>query len=169
MNDFIKALQTAQTLPELPSNEPSIPDPFKGSDVEALVRAITPGTPGKVAGATEYAFEYKCARLTIGKEISGFVDGQASFDDVDESQRLKEIMDMSLSGETIISKKTETFLKDGTVVVWIEWLEPKTAVPKKDRQYLTASELLTPEVEPAERPDSESADEPYPDTTDEDD
>jgi hypothetical protein len=162
MDDFIKALQQSQTLPDLPSNEAAIPDPFKGSNVEALVKAVTAGTAGKIPGAAEYAFEYKCARLTIGKEMSGFIDGQATFDDIDESQRLKEIMDMSLSGETVITKKTETFLKDGTVVLWIEWLEPKAAPPKKDREYLTVSELLVPESKPA---DSEE-DDKYPDTDD---
>lgn len=146
MQDFIKALQEAQQLPEAPDNQSPIPDLLKGTDFTQAVRTVTPGTPGKVDNATVYDFEYKCARLQIGKEISGFVDGQAEFNDIDESDRLKEIMDMSLSGEAVISKKTETFLKDGTVVIWIEWLEPKTTLPKENRGYLTTPELLAPEL-----------------------
>lgn len=166
MDDFIKALQSSQTLPDLPGNEPSIPDPFKSENLDALVKSVAAGTAGKIPGAAEFAFEYKCARLTIGKEMSGWADGQASFEDVDESTRLKEIMDMSLSGETVITKKTETFLKDGTVVIWVEWLEPKAPPPKKDRDFLTVSELHTPELDPEP---SEEDREPYPGDEDDDD
>lgn len=163
MDDFIKALQNSQTLPELPGNEPAVPDPFKGINVETLVKSVASGAEGKIPGASEYAFEYRCARLSIGKEMTGFVDGQATFDEIDESDRLKEIMDKSLAGESVITKKTETFLKDGTIVVWLEWLEPKKPQPKKDRDYLTTSELHSPELEPE---DSEDITDPYPDDED---
>jgi hypothetical protein len=144
MKDFMKALEEAQKLPDLTDNESPIPDLLKGADFDKAVRTVAPGTPGKVTGAAEFSFTYKCARLQIGKELVGFVDGQAQFDDIDESERLKEIMDMSLSGEAIISKKTETFLKDGTVIIWLEWLEPKAPAAKKDREFLTIPELLSP-------------------------
>ena len=144
MKDFMKALEEAQKLPDLTDNESPIPDLLRGADLDKAVRTVAPGTPGKVTGAAEFSFNYRCARLQIGKELSGFVDGQAQFDEIDESERLKEIMDMSLSGEAVISKKTETFLKDGTVVVWLEWLEPKAPVAKKDREFLTFPELVSP-------------------------
>lgn len=156
MDDFVKALQFSQQMPDLADNGQTVPDLLKGGQVDPLIRTVSPGTPGKVPNATEYAFEYKCARLTIGKEQTGFVDGQALYDDVDESSRLKEIMDMSLAGEVVISKKTETFLKDGTIVVWVEWLEPKTLAAKENRPYLTTDELLTPETDEDEpSPDSD--------------
>lgn len=145
MQDFQKALEESQKLPELSDNQSPIPDLLKGGDIESLIRAIAPGTEGKVPGAIEYSYTYKCARLQIGKVMSGFENGAPIFDDIDESERLKEIMDMSLAGEAVISKKTETFLKDGTVVIWIEWLEPKSPLPKKDRGYLTMDEILKPE------------------------
>lgn len=144
MKDFMRALEEAQKLPDLSDNESPIPDLLKGADLDRAVRTVAPGTPGKVSGANEFNFEYRCARLQIGKELVGFENGQAQFSDIDESDRLKEIMDMSLAGEAIISKKTETFLKDGTVIIWLEWMEPKKAVAKKDREFLTTPELLSP-------------------------
>jgi len=146
MHDFMKALQEAQTLPEAPDHNSPIPDLLKGDNFAQTVRTVMPGTPGKVPNATEYDFVYKCARLQIGKEITGFTDGQAEFCDVDDSDRLQEIMNMSLAGEAVISKKIETFLKDGTVVIFVEWMEPKLRPPKKDREYLTSSELIAPEL-----------------------
>jgi hypothetical protein len=55
-------------------------------------------------------------------------------------------MDKSLSGKAVIHKKIETFLKDGSVVIWVEWMEvdPNKRKPKKDRSYLSSDELLTP-------------------------
>lgn len=158
MKDFMQALEQAQKLPDLSENESPIPDLLRGVDLEKAVRTIAPGTQGKVTGATEYSFEYRCARLQIGKELIGFENGQAQFSDIDESDRLKEIMDMSLSGEAVVTKKTETFLKDGTVIIWLEWLEPKTPVAKKDRGFMTTAELLAPEMpsDDTDKPDDES-------------
>jgi len=154
MRDFMQALEQAQKLPDLSENESPIPDLLRGADLDKAVRTIAPGTNGKVTGATEYSFEYRCARLQIGKELSGFENGQATFEEINESDRLKEIMDMSLAGEAVISKKTETFLKDGTVVIWLEWLEPKTPVAKKDRGFMTTAELLAPEKLPDDTDES---------------
>ena len=167
MDDFIKALQHSQTLPDLAGNEPSIPDLFKGTDFENLARSVAPGTPGKIPNATEFAFEYQSARLTIGKEMTGMDNGMPLYDDVDESERLKEVMDRSLSGEVVIVKKTETFLKDGTVIIWLEWMQPKDTGAKKANPFLTTSELLTPSPDPDQK-SSEDQDEEYPDDTDDD-
>jgi hypothetical protein len=155
MQDFMKAVEAAQQLPEAPDSNSPIPDLLRGTNFEQTIRTIAPGTENKITGATEYNFNYQCARLQIGKELAGFVDGQAQFNDIDESNRLQEIMNKSLSGEAIISKKTETFLKDGTVVIWLEWLEPKEPPPKKDRGYLTTAELFAPEL-PSDEEDSET-------------
>jgi hypothetical protein len=152
----MRALEEAQKLPEPADNESPIPDLLRGSEFEKTVRTVAPGTPGKITGNSEFNFEYRCARLQIGKELTGFEEGQAQFDAIDESERLKEIMDMSLSGEAIISKKTETFLKDGTVVIWLEWLEPKTPIPKEKREFLTTPELLSPDRESDEDPDQDN-------------
>jgi len=155
MDDFIKALQYAQTLPDIASNEKAVPDLLRGSEFESLVKSVAPGTAGKVANATEYSFEYQSARLTIGKEMTAMDHGTAIFEDIDESDRLKDIMDRSLSGEVVVVKKTETFLKDGTVVIWLEWMQPK-AGSKKDHPFLTTNELLTPSPDPDNKdPDSD--------------
>lgn len=158
MDDFIKALQFAQTLPEVAGNEKAVPDLLRGPEFENLVKSVTPGTPGKVANATEYSFEYQSARLTIGKEMTGIENGMMVFEDVDESERLKDIMDRSLSGEVVIVKKTETFLKDGTVVIWLEWMQPKPG-SKKDQTFLTTHDLLSPSLDPDETdPDETTTD-----------
>jgi hypothetical protein len=157
MDDFIKALQYAQTLPDIASNEKTVPDLLKGSEFESLVKSVAPGTAGKIANATEYSFEYQSARLTIGKEMTAMDHGTAIFEDIDESERLKDIMDRSLSGEVVVVKKTETFLKDGTVVIWLEWMQPK-AGSKKDHSFLTTSELLVPTPDPDDKdPDTDDA------------
>ena len=165
MDDFIKALQFAQTLPDLTGSEKSMPDLLKGTEFETLAKTIAPGTAGKISNATEYSFEYQSARLTIGKEMTGMENGMPIFEEIDESPRLKDIMDRSLSGEVVIVKKTETFLKDGTVIIWLEWMQPKDG-SKKDHPFLTTNELLTPSPDPDEK-DPDSQDDSF--TTDTDD
>lgn len=145
-DDFTKAIADSQQMPELPEEFANqVPDLLSGAQRNPLYETIPQDAQGKVPGAKQYNFTYRCARLIIGKVEVGFDKGTAEYEDQDDSDRLKEIMDMQLSGEAIISKKTETFLKDGTVVIWLEWMEPKKIPPKKDRNYLTTEELMSPE------------------------
>jgi hypothetical protein len=146
-DDFVKALESAQTLPEASDNASPIPDLLQGNVVNNLVRTVTSSDSDKIPGTSEYNLNFHCARLTIGKIQVDFQQGQAIYEDIDDSERLKEIMDKSLSGAAIVSKKIETFLKDGTIVIWLEWLErnAKPIVPKKERDYMMTDELLTPE------------------------
>lgn len=173
--DFLSALHKAQELPDAPEAvAKQVPDLLAGSDgQQRLVRRIGADEEGKVAGGKEFSFEFQCARLTVGNVTSGFSNGQPVLDELDESDRLKEIMDKSLRGEAIINKKETTFLKDGTVVIWVEWMEPKTLPPKSERDYLTTAELLDPEPSKRKREDdsesSSDSDGPSPDTDEEDD
>jgi hypothetical protein len=146
-SDFIRAIEDAQRLPEsLAEQSGQVPDLLSGMMANVLgSRNPLAGDLGKVPGGKSLNFEYKSARLTMGQVCTGFDHGAPIYEDKDESDRLKEIMDASLNGEAIIVRKTETFLKDGTVVVWVEWMTPKEHAPKKSDGSLSIAELLSPE------------------------
>lgn len=140
--EFSKAIEKAQKLPNLPEEmESDLPDFLKQDPVTIAQRAH--GEGGTFPGATKYDASYHCERLMIGQVVESYDKGSPLFRDVDDGERLKEIMDLSLSGKAVILKKAENILKDGTVVVWVEW-----AVPAKEnhdnRGFLTEAELRSP-------------------------
>jgi hypothetical protein len=154
MNDFAKAVENAQKLPELPEDEDwRIPNAFKGEDPLKLVSRVITHDADQVPGGVNYDYKYNCARLLIGQILSGSENGMPTFDDVDDSARLTEIMNKSLQAKAIIFKKETTFLKDGTVVIWLEWGEP-TPQTKNVNNVLSINELMSPEP-PDESEDSE--------------
>ncbi len=156
--DFTKALQSSQAMPELPDElTGAVPDIFAGAAAPTLVTKYEPDVEGKVPGGKEYHFDYNCTRLMIGQIQTGFSKGTAEYTKMDDSERLKEIMDMHLRGEAIVHNKQETFLKDGTVVIWLEWLLPRKPTPKKDRDWMTLAELTSPEPKDKEADDSGDA------------
>lgn len=145
-DDFAKALRAAQQMPELPEEfARMVPDLLAGMQNQAAgVRRIGMDEAGKVPGGKEYSFEFQCARLVVGYRVVDYQNGFPITEEHDDSDKLKEIMDKSLRGEAVIHKRESSFLKDGTVVVWLEWMETKTPTPKENRDYLTMSELLDP-------------------------
>lgn len=154
---FVKAIEDAQKIPELPEElADQIPDLLAGGQHPAGLgtRVVDDVSPSQIRGMPKYDFEYNCARLTIGPVERGYVQGQAVFEDEDDSERLKEIMDMNLNAEAIIFKKQETFLKSGAVVVWVEWGTRVKPPPKEGRSYLTEDELRSP------GPSEEKSDDP---------
>lgn len=156
MSDFAKAIENAQKLPELPEDDDGgIPNPFKGEDPLKLVSRILTHNPDQIPQGVEYDYQYNCARLLIGQILSGSENGMPTFDDVDDSERLTEIMNKSLQAKAVIFKKETTFLKDGTVVIWLEWGEPKPT--KQAKNVLSLQELMSPEP-PDKAGDSEDTD-----------
>jgi len=147
-DDFLRTLVSSQELPELPEDVAArFPDLLAGDEgQQRLVNRILPGTPGQIEGAKEYSFTFHSERLIIGKISEGYDQGREVFTEVDNSEKLKEIMDMHLQGQALIHNKKETFLKDGTVVIWLEWLAAKKETPKTERGFLTTEELLSPEL-----------------------
>jgi len=166
-DDFAKALRSAQEMPELPEELARlVPDLLAGdAGQQALIRRIGANEAGKVPGGKEYGFEFQCARLTIGYRVVDYQNGFPVTEEYDESDRLKEIMDKSLRGEAVIHKRETSFLKDGTVIVWLEWMELKTPTPKENRDYLTMGELLDPAPS---KPSEEDKEDAGPDNSDED-
>lgn len=143
MVDFSKTIENSQRLPELPDDmEADVPSFLKQDPVTIARRAR--GEEGTFPGATKYPATYHCERLMIGQVVEAYERGNPVFKDIDESDRLKEIMDLSLQGRALVMKKVENILKDGTVVVWVEWAEHKPERDKKDRNFLTETELRTP-------------------------
>jgi len=145
--EFIKALWDSQDMPELPESvAKQIPDLLAGeSGQQRLVRKVGNDEAGKIPGAKDFNFEFQCARLIIGNVVVDRQNGHEVTAEQDDSDRLKEIMDRSMRGEALISKKETTFLKDGTVVVWVEWMEPTKTLSKEARGFMTIEELLDPE------------------------
>ena len=151
MTDFSKAVEDAQRLPGIPEDlEHNLPDPFKSAmEAVQLVQRVQEGATDQIPLAAEYAYTYHCKRLTIGQVLRDFHNGQPVYEDVDESDALIEIMNKQLSAKAIIFKKETTFLKDGTVVIWVEWGEPIQR-SKKDSSTLSIEELLSPESSPSD-------------------
>ena len=144
--EFLDALEAAQKMPdfadELGSAVPDILSDYIGTQ---LVSKVSVGE-SKIAGSKEYAFDYHCARFVIGKEEAGLSPmGRPEYTDRDDSDQLKEIMNLHLDAKAIVSSKKETFLKDGTVVIWVEWLLPKTKPKEMPEGALPLEDLLSPE------------------------
>lgn len=156
---FVKSIEDAQKMPELPEELASqIPDLLSGAVTSGLgTRVVTDVKTNQIKGIPEYAFEYNCARLIIGPIETGYSQGHAVNEDVDDSDRLKEIMDMNLQAEAIIFTKETTFLKSGAVIIWIEWGTPKTS-SKTTRDFLTEQELRSPKSPKSEDDDGDSED-----------
>ena len=150
---FAKSIEDAQKMPELPEElAGQVPDLLAGGSAPGIgTRVVDDVKPSQIKGIAQYDFEYNCARLMIGPIESGYAQGQAIYSDQDDTDRLKEIMDMNLRAEAIIFKKETTFLKTGAVIIWIEWGVVKKPTSKQNRNYFTEDELKSPEL-----PDSDS-------------
>lgn len=146
--EFADAIERSQAIPEAPEL-PGITSPDLLSASMGRVNMgeqIKEGDEtGGVPGTMNYDLEYHSARLTIGQKMTGFVDGHAEFEDLDESVRLQDIMNKTLNGKAVLFKKDHSFLKDGTVIVWVEWGEYKAPMPKEKREFFTTEELTSPE------------------------
>ena len=146
-DDFVKTLVSSQAPVQLPSEVlEQFPDFLSGAAPQnPLLSQVASDDTERIPGAKEYGFTFHSERLVIGKLSDGYDQGKEIFTDVDESEKLKEIMDKHLQGKALIHCKKETFLKDGTVVIWIEWLEAKKEIPTTARNFLSEEELLSPE------------------------
>jgi len=147
MTDFAKAIETAQRMPELPTEfADQVPDLLAGDPGQKGIgtRIVDNVKESEIQGLAKYDFDYHCARLMVGPIEAGYAQGQAVYEQVDDTDRLKEIMDMNLRAEAIVFKKETTFLKTGAVIIWLEWGTPKKPTPKEKRAYLTEAELRSP-------------------------
>lgn len=162
MSDFAKSLQAAQGLPELPEELNSqVPDILASFSAQSPGARRVGNVEGKVAGGVEFDYEFNSARLIFGCEIIGYSNGNPDTTDRDDAVRYKEIMDKVLRAEAILQRRVETFLKDGTVVMFLEWLEPTARAKQADT--LTYEELLSPET-PGKSPGETEESSPNADT-----
>jgi len=140
--NFAKIIENAQAMPEIEGHD-VIPDPLGGSSTSSSVASTIGSEPeeGEIPSAAKYNFEYHCARLVVGPVESGFINGQAVYEDHDDSEQLKEIMDMVLHGKAVLYQKKETFLRSGATVTWVEWMTPKDMSTPKEPGVLTLEEM----------------------------
>lgn len=149
--DFAKAIEDSQRLPEIPEGgTDSLPDPFKGMDPLTLISRVMTAEQGQVPNGVQYDYKYHCTRLLIGQILRGYENGMPIYEDIDEGQELRDIMNKSLQAKAIIYKKDVSFLKDGSVAIWIEWAEPDLAPKVKKPDVLSLTELMSPETPDAE-------------------
>lgn len=142
------ALDIARKLPL--GSDPAV-DAFSAE--KARLTGIDPSiqdSPFK--GLPRYPIEYHSRRFVIGNEQGINGDGKKTLDPADEKDHedFTRIMQGKYTGETIVEKYEHTFLQDGTVVVWLEWLTQKDAPAiQRPPHARTAAELLDPRVPPA--------------------
>lgn len=157
--DFAKAIEDAQRLPEAPEGgTDSLPDPFRGEDPVTLVSRVMNAESGQIPNGAAYDYKYHCTRLLIGQILRGYENGMPIHEDIDEGPELRAIMNKSLQAKAIIFKKETSFLKDGTVAIWLEWGEPDVAPKIKSPSTLSLMELMSPESSDAKPDDSEETD-----------
>lgn len=158
MSNFSKAIEDAQKLPEIPEElEGALPDLFRADNTPAMSERIMDTDGSKVPYAGKHSYKYDCKRLIIGQVQTGFDHGGPIYEPQDDSQELKDIMDKELQAEAIVIKKETSFLKDGTIVIWIEWAEPVAPVAKQNN-LLGLKQLLSPEShKPEDLDDSEDS------------
>ncbi len=154
--DFAKAIEDAQRMPESPvDGSDSLPDPFRGVDPVTLVSRVMTADKGQIPNAADYSYKYHCTRLLIGQILRGYENGMPVYEDIDEGQELRDIMNKSLHAKAIVFKKDVSFLKDGSVAIWIEWGEPDTATKKTVPETLSLTELMSPESSVEEDPEDD--------------
>lgn len=136
---------------KLPSSADPAVDAF--SAAKARLTGVDPQmeeSPFK--GMKKYPVEYHARRFVIGNVVGVDSEGKKTLDDAGDTDRaeLEAIIQARYTGEVIIDRREQTFLQDGTVIVWLEWLTPK-APPAVERppHARTAAELLDPRVPPA--------------------
>lgn len=125
------------------------------NDLYAAARAKLMGqAPGAASDifrdVPSYAVEYHCQRFVMGNTVSMGDDGRKEFIPTDDDEELAKIMRLKWDGKAMIINRLDTFLQDGTVVVWLEWLTPKEK--KEDPRPAharTVGELMNPKVPPA--------------------
>lgn len=121
------------------------------SDAVARLTGRDPGEqPTPFTSVPRYPVEYHCQRFVMGNTL-GFDDsGKKTFEPSDDDAHLSRIMQLKWEGKAVIVNRLDTFLQDGTVVVWLEWVTPKEikAEPRPDTAR-TIGELLDPRVPPA--------------------
>lgn len=147
MNDFVKALDAAQTSPGGPGTAAQNFDPFNPH--QPATEVVAEPAQGRAAfpGATRYNVTYHSQRFYMGRELQEVTeDGAKIYSDRDESEAYADIMRKVAAGEALIAEKLKTILSDGSIVIWLEWMvtAPKPAA-KAPEDVLPYDVLLGPE------------------------
>ncbi len=145
MDEFVKAVQATKALEEQRGFTP--PDIFgpPPEPVAELVENVS--GPGQVPGQPKVRLDYQSKRFFIGKQLTHVDEHGKHYEDIDQSDELKEIMDMIFNGKAMKLHRETKLMENGSIVIWLEWgtyIEP-TAPPASERDFFTREELLSPE------------------------
>jgi hypothetical protein len=102
--------------------------------------------------APKYPVNYHCQRFVIGQTMTFNAEGKKEYEPTNDDDELTRIMQLRYDGGVAVINRLDTFLQDGTVVVWLEWLTPKESPSKAEARPAharTVGELLDPRVPPA--------------------
>ena len=145
MTGFADSINDARSRPDGADFDPL--SLFQSGKAVQNALVTEESAPGQIPGVPGYALEYHAKRFLMGRQLESIDQNSKIFSDVDQSDELKEVMDLCLAGKAVILKRLETFLQDGSVVVWFEWgVYKETApVPPEEREYFTEKELLAPD------------------------
>lgn len=141
--DFVKALDQAQQLPTAEDRPRSLYDGATAASSDPYVQVPPPRVPGQVPGMPVYHYAYHAKRYVFGKQLDGISpEGRKEFTDCNDEAAFVETMELILSGKALQTKRLETFLGDGTMVIWLEWATPKDKAPSGGR--MTYEQLVDP-------------------------
>ncbi len=148
--DFVKSLETARKVPD---EADSVFNPFAPPQPARTGAPLvdTTASPDRIEGLPAYpGLTYFCRRFYIGRELKEIIDNSKIFEDRDESDELKAVMDKQLQGKAVIWSKKETILGEGSVVIWLEWSE-KSGVAAPQAPRLGLADLLSSEKVPSQK------------------
>lgn len=122
---------------------------------DAVLRGGAAGDPSgggyaMLAKMPDFPFEYHCKRFVMGFIREESDEGEKLSIPTSDDDELRKVMQLQWDKKGFIYKRLETFLQDGTVVIWVEWGVPKAATPlERPPHARSVAELLDPRVPPA--------------------
>lgn len=143
--DFAKIVSDAQRVPSGPPNQPPEMNDLFGVPAEKEVPVVElPDDPDQIEGVTTYPFTYHCQRFFIGLERDGVDDdGNKSYTQNDDGPAYRAVMEKVLGGKALIAQRKDSITPNGSVVIWLEWMEKDVVSLKKKARTGTQSDRLS--------------------------
>ena len=150
-NPFKKAVEDASQTPRHPDDESGDGNIFDWSGgVPSAVQQFHQQIDDKIAEkqrlipkASKYDLKTHCKRLFIGNVTVGSnPDGFPIYEPRDDSDEYEAIMQEVAEAKALLFENKTTFLKDGSVVIWIVWATRPAKNQTADTPPLTREDVL---------------------------